>query len=404
MPHPPINKSRLPIKKIILLGLFLGGAFFIYKTFFAGHAPGGGMMGMPGGPMPVSVAEVIKQDVQQWQEFSGKLVAVDGAEIRPQVSGVIEKVHFTGGEHVRKGQILFTIDQRPYKAALEAAEAQYTAASAEHGRAEKLLKEKAIPQREYDERRSAAKMAQAELTRAKLNMDYSQVKAPIAGRISRPEITAGNLVETNTGAPLLTTIVSDDPIYADFEIDEGSYLTYLENVGDAKMTDVPVNLGLMGEEGTPHAGHVQSFDNQLNPTTGTLRVRAVFDNDGGKLIPGLFARITLGKPGDTNALLITDRAIGTDQNKKFVLVVGEDNKAMYREVKLGGMANGLRVVREGLSVGEKIIVDGLQRVQPGMPVVPEVVPMEGKDSGSSIQDAGKNTSPEALPSDKVDSK
>ena len=221
--------------------------------------------------------------------------------------------------------------------------------------------------------------ARADLTTARLNLDYTHITSPIDGKIGRAEITEGNLVESGSGAPVLTTVVSSDPVYADFEVDEESFLRYVAaGSAGSDASQVPVMLGLSDENGAPHTGRIESFDNQVNAMSGTIRVRAIFDNSDGTLIPGLFARIRLGSAKEESAILITDRAVGTDQNKKFVYVVGEGNKAEHREVKLGGMADGLRIVEEGLKPGEKIIVGGLQRVtKPGRPVTPEVVPMEG---------------------------
>lgn len=371
------------MKKILFLGVLVAVAYFAYTRFFAAPPGAPGMMGGGAMPPPVEAAEVISRKIRQWREFSGRLVAVESAEIRPQVSGLIETVLFKEGEKVEKGQPLFTIDPRPYQAALDAAQARHTLAASELERAKTLLAEKAIPQREYDQRKNAAEVARADLTRAKLDFEHTLIESPVAGRVSRAEITAGNLVDV--GMPVLTTVVSDTPIYADFDIDETSFLTYLQAVGPdtEKLKSVPVTLGLSGEEGAPHEGRVQSFDNRLNPATGTLRVRAVFDNEDGALIPGLFARMRLGSAEETQAVLITDRAVGTDQNKKFVLVVGEGGKTERREIKLGGMADGLRIVNEGLKPGEKIIVSGMQRVMmPGQPVTPETVPMEkGAEAG-----------------------
>ncbi len=367
--------------KLIILGLMAAGAYYGYSRFMAPH---GGPGGMPeGGAAPVGVAEVIEREVQQWQEFSGRLAAVDSAEIRPQVSGLIEKIHFEEGEKVKKGQLLFTIDQRPYQAALESAEARATLANAELERAKTLIAEKAIPQRDYDQRKNAAEVAKADLTRAKLDYDYTLIKAPVDGRVSRAEITVGNLVNAGGGAPVLTTVVSDKPIYADFDIDEHTFLQYSQAVGTDKdkLKSIPVYLGLSGEDGMLHEGRVQSFDNQLNVNTGTIRIRAIFDNEDSALIPGLFARIRLGSAEAVKAILITDRAVGTDQTQKFVLVVGEGNKTEHRTVKLGGMADGLRIVTEGLKPGEKIVVSGMQRIMmPGQPVTPEMMPMDAKEA------------------------
>lgn len=377
-------------KFFLILLILTGVGYFLYGRFFA---PQGGWGGMEGGAPPVGVAEVIEREVQPWYEFSGRLVAVDSAEIRPRVSGTIEKVHFQEGQIVKKGDPLFTIDQRPYRAALQSAEARATWADSELARAKSLLADKAIPQRDFDQRKNAADVAKADLIRARLDMDYSIINAPIDGRVSRAEITTGNLVDSGGNAPVLTRIVSDKPIYADFDIDEKIYLQYLRTVGSdmEKLKTISVYLGLSGEDGAPHEGRVQSFDNQLDTRSGTLRVRAVFANEDGKLIPGLFARLKLAGAEKAKTILITDRAVGTDQNKKFALVVGADGKVQYREIKLGASADGLRIVESGLAAGDKIVVDGLQRARPGMPVSPEVVPMEPVDGKRMTEDEKKET-------------
>jgi membrane fusion protein, multidrug efflux system len=361
-------------KIIVLLLIVLVIGFFVFRHF----APAGGPGGMMGGAPPVGIAPVIERSVQQWHEFSGRLVAVDSAQIRPRVAGTIEKIHFQEGEWVEKGQPLFTIDQRTYLANLQAAQARATLAEAEMNRAKTLIADKAIPQREFDQRKSDADMARAELTRARLDYDYTVIKAPISGRVSRAEITVGNLVDAGGNAPVLTSVVSSDPIYADFDIDEHTFLRYLQVVGPdkQKLNDVPVRL-VLSDKSEPYTGHVQSFDNQLDTGSGTIRVRALFENASGALVPGLFASVSIGDPTNTQAILITDRAVGTDQSKKFVIVVGADNKTERREVKLGGMAEGLRIVESGLKPGEKIIVSGLQRVMmPGQPVTPEETTMD----------------------------
>jgi multidrug efflux system membrane fusion protein len=381
-------------KKIVIL-LVIGGAGYAgYKSFFAQGPAGGGPGGMPpGGAAPVSVAKVIGRDVNLWSEFSGRLVAVDRADVRPRVSGTIEAIHFKDGTLVNKGDLLFTLDSRPYIAEVDraagqlaSAQAQAQAARKESERASRLFKEKALSSREYDQRQSDinvadanVKSAEAALEVAKLNLDYAAIKAPVSGRVGRAEITVGNLVEGGMGnGPVLTTIVSSMPIYADFEMDEPTFLHYV-GVTAGDVTKIPVELGLATETGAPHAGHVQSFDNRMDVASGTIRVRAVFDNPDGILIPGMFARILLGSAAPMKAILITDRAIGTDQNKKFVLVVGDDNKVEYREIKPGPAVDGLRIVEEGLKEDEKIIVNGLQRARPGAPVTPELVEMNAKE-------------------------
>ncbi len=378
-------------KKIVGLAVIAGVAYFVYERFMP-HGPGGGM-GM-GGAAPVSVAEVLEKDVQQWHDFSGRVVAVDMVDIRPRVSGTIDKVHFSNGQMVKAGDQLFTIDPRPYRAVLESATARATLADADLKRAQQLVAEKAVPQREYDQRKNDAAVAHADLVTAKLNLQYTDITAPISGRISRAEITQGNLVEAGPNAPVLTSIVSSNPIYADFEIDEATYLQYAQSrsTHNGQSSKIPVSMALMGEDGFPHKGAIDSFDNKLNDTSGTIRVRASFDNADGALVPGLFAHVRIGETATSKALLITDRAVGTDQNKKFVMVVDKDNKAQYREVKLGVNVDGLRVVADGLKPGEKIIVNGLQRARPGAPVTPEMVPMDDRGSLDQIAPAaGKHS-------------
>ena len=337
-----------------------------------------------GGP-PISAATVIEKQVAETQEFSGRLEAIDNVEIRARVSGFITAVNFKPGSEVKKGDVLFVIDQRPYAAEAARAEAAANSAKAraelarlELTRAERLLADKAIAQREYDERASSlkeldanARAAQAQYESAKLNLAYTQVVSPINGRVSKAEITLGNLVDASA---VLTSVVSLDKIYASFDGDESTYL----HVGaqSHKGQPVVVKAGLANEEGFPHEGKLEFVDNQLNPQTGSVRIRAAFANEDRSLAPGLFARVQLGGGADqSNAILINDRAVGTDQNRKFVFVVGKDGKAEYRPVKLGPTVGGLRVVREGLKPGEQIVVNGLQRVRPGAPVTAQPVAM-----------------------------
>jgi multidrug efflux system membrane fusion protein len=380
----------MSLRKIIVILVLLfaagGGVYFLkFRT------PAGMGHGMPPdmmGAAPVGVAEVIVRDVNAWNEFSGRLTAVDQVEIRPRVSGTVEQIHFADGATVAKGDLLFTIDQKPYQAALKQAEgalasaqAQANLARTQYKRSQNLIGEKVITQRSFDESKSAVGVAEANLKGAlaaldvaKLNLDYTLVKSPIAGKIGRAEITAGNLVETAMGAPMLTTVVSLSPIYADFEMDEESFLKFVQTSA-ADVTKIPAQL-VMGDDVKPHVGHIQSFDNKLNAATGTIRVRAVFDNEGGSLVPGLFARVRMGSAAQTKSVLITDRAVGTDQDKKFVMVVGTDNKVQYRPVTLGATIDGLRIVENGLAAGEKIVVNGLQRARPGSEIAPEIVPMD----------------------------
>jgi multidrug efflux system membrane fusion protein len=336
---------------------------------------------------PVTAAVVIERAVNETQEFSGRLEAVDSVDIRSRVGGFITQVNFKPGSLVKKGDVLFVIDQRPYQAEASRAEAAAVSARAradlaklELVRAEKLLADKAIAQREYDEKASGlkeldanARAAQASLEAARLNLGYTQVHAPISGRVSKAEVTVGNLVD---GAVILTSVVSNNPIYASFDGDEETYLRVgtVSHKGGA----VTVKVGLANETGFPHTGKLEFVDNRLDAKTGSVRMRATFDNSDNALVPGLFARVQLAGNDSTQsrAILISERAVGTDQNRKFVYVVKADNTAEYRPVTLGPTVEGLRVVRDGIKPGEKIIVNGLQRVQPGAPITAQLVAMD----------------------------
>lgn len=378
------------MKKLVVIIAAIAASYYAYTYFFSSNSGMGGAGDAP----PVGVAEVIEREVRQWNEFSGKLVAVEQVEIRPRISGTIESIHFTDGQMVKKGDLLFVIDPRPYEAALQSANALWVLADADLKRAKALIESKTIPQRDYDQRKNAAEVAKANLTRAKLDLEYTQVKSPIAGRASRAEITVGNLVEAGSSSPLLTTIVSSTPIYADFEIDEANYLKYARAgvTGSDKAKTIPVLLAL---DGMQRQGNVESFDNRSNATSGTVRVRAIFDNDDGVLVSGLFARVKMGSPENTKSILISDRAVGTEQNKKYVLVVGEGNATERRYIKLGGTAEGLRIVEEGLKAGDKIVVSGLQRVMmPNQPVIPEMIQMDKLDSEPQAKNQQETTAKE----------
>jgi RND family efflux transporter MFP subunit len=350
----------------------------------------------PSAPAPqVNVAKVIERKVNDWDEFTGRIQAIDSVEIRPRVSGYIERIAFTEGGPVKKGDLLFVIDPRPYRAELQRAQADAAGAETraelarnEVARAERLLAARAISQEEYDERvnrahetGSAVEAAAAAVEVARLNLEFTRVVSPIDGRVGKAEVTPGNLVGSGEGATLLTTVVSIDPVYVEFTGDEQIYLKYaaMSKKGErASSRDEPnpVYMGLANETGFPHPGHMTFVDNQLDPATGTIRGRAIFHNPEGLFTPGLFARIKLLGSGQYDAILINDRAVGTDQNQKFVLVVGADKMLSYRPVKIGRIVQGLRVVLDGLKPGETIVVNGIQRVHPGMPISPLVVPMD----------------------------
>jgi multidrug efflux system membrane fusion protein len=375
----------------------------------------------PAAPPPpaVTVAVVPEREVTEWDEFTGRMEAVDAVEIRPRVSGYIQRVDFAEGKEVRKGEVLFEIDPRPYQADLARAQAQLeqarTAAdlaSKEVVRAQKLVDVQAISREEFDSRTSgqanseaAVRAAEAAVQTAKLNLEWTRVRAPIAGRVSNAEVTQGNLVQAGPPtATLLTTVVSLDPIYVYFEGDEQTYLRYsqLARAGSRPSSrDVrnPIYLGLMNEDGQfPHKGYVDFVDNQLNPQTGTIRARGVFSNKDRLFTPGLFARLRLVGSGKYRATLVLDRAIGTDQDKKFVLVLKPDNTVDYRSVQVGRLIEGLRVITSGLKEGDKVVINGIQRVRPGMKVTPTLAAMSadsaalGGQAAAAAPDSGKPSS------------
>jgi multidrug efflux system membrane fusion protein len=346
---------------------------------------------------PVSVATVAESEITAWDEFSGRLEAVERVDVRSRVAGAVQAVHFREGALVKPGDLLITIDPAPYAAEVERAEAQVAAAQArvthtrsEQERAHRLWDERAIAQREYEERLNAQReadanlrAAQAQLQTARLSYGYTQVRAPIAGRIGKVEVTVGNLVAAGPGAPVLTTLVSVSPIYASFDTDEQVIVRALKDMpGGASARNlierIPVQMGTSASSDTPHTGKLQLIDNQVDAKSGTIRVRAAFDNRDGSLIPGQFARVRMGGARSTTAVLVNERAVGTDQSKKFVLVATADNKAEYREVTLGAPVKGLRVVTSGLKAGERIVVNGLQHVRPGASIQPQVVAMDAK--------------------------
>ncbi len=326
-------------------------------------------------PVEVDVATVLDRSITEWQSYSGRLEAVDKVEIRPLVPGTIVAAAIRDGGLVKKGDPLFTIDPRPYEAEVDRAAAALAAAEARAGytatdaaRADRLLASNAIATRDYDARRNAAreaaanlKAAKAALETAKINLAYTHITAPVAGRVSRAELTVGNIVAAGANAPLLTTLVSVSPIYASFDVDEQTYLRNLRHDAGGAF---PVSLGLADEAGFSRDGTVVSVDNHLDTGSGTIRVRARFDNADGSLVPGLYARVRVGGGKPHAAVMVDDQAIGTDQAKKYVLVVDDDNRVRYREVVPGGLHDGMRIVTDGLRPGERIVVNGIQRVRP----------------------------------------
>ena len=330
----------------------------------------------------------------EWDEFTGRLQAVDSVEVRPRVSGLVSAVRFEEGAIVRRGDLLFQIDPRPFQAEVDRLRAELARARATGQRAaselvtaEKLRAENAIAKEEHDRRAAFAQESTAQtaaveaaLRAAELNLEFTQVTSPIDGRVGRAIVTEGNLVSSGPGeATLLTTVVSLDPVYAYFDADEQIFLKYsarskgqsLRN-GSRRGSELPIRMALANDEGFPRLGQLDFVDNQLDGATGTIRGRAVFRNSDGQLTPGLFVRLRLAGTGSYRGLLIQDRAVGTDLSKKFVYVVGANNQIEYRGVTLGPIIDGLRVVRSGVEAGESVVVNGLQRVRPGVQVTPVV--------------------------------
>jgi membrane fusion protein, multidrug efflux system len=391
------HKSSLPV----LIGLAAIGVFLLYSNAGHSHAkPAAAQAALP----EVQVAEVIHRPLREWQEFSGRLQAPNTVELRPRVSGYIDRVAFTDGARVKKGQLLFQIDPRPFQAEVERLVAERTRsvsdlelAKANRARSERLISAHAISREEYERQVAAEASAQgalgsidASLQEARLNREFTEVRAPIDGHVSRAIITAGNLV---TSASLLTTLVSDDPVYVYFDTDEQTYLRYAKakhNHANANGDHPTANsgasdiyIGLVDEDGYPHPAQLDFIDNQVDATTGTIRARAALANPDGRYTPGLFARVRLIGGEDHDSVLIEDRAVGTDLSKKFVLTLTKDNHIEYRLVELGPEINGLRVVTQGLAPNELIVVNGLQHVRPGQSVAATRVAMSDAAGGLS---------------------
>ena len=355
----------------------------------------------PAAPAPaVTVAEVEERTIADWDEFIGRFEAVGSVEIRPRVSGTIERVAFHEGKEVHKGDLLFQIDARPYRAELERAKAQLAQARSAAAlaartldRSKQLLAAEATTRQEFENRTAGAEgstaavsAAVAAVTSARLSLEWTQVRSPITGRVGRAEITLGNLVQA--GASRLTSVVSIDPIYVYFDADEHSYLKISAHRSASKGLRTPIVMGMADENGAfPHQGTLDFVDNQLDPRTGTARARAVFPNKDERFAPGLFARLKVLDSSDYRATVVSDRAVGTDQDKKFVLVLKDDSTLEYRPIQLGRLVDGYRVVESGLKAREKIVVNGLQRVRPGAKVVATMAPMVAQADPTAAKSA-----------------
>ena len=376
---PTHTPDTLPLYRVLALVLLsLGSAALLSACGGPADAQGG-----PPPAMPVSVAPAVQRSVTDLETFSGRIEAAEFVELRPRVAGTVDKVHFADGASVARGQLLFTIDPRPFEAEVARAAAQLAAArarselaGAELARAEKLLQSQAISRQEADQLAAGARTSSADIEAAaaalkvaRLNLAHTAVRAPIAGRLSRAAVTAGNLVNEQV---VLTTLAASSRVHAYFDGSEQTYLRVRAAGGQPV-----VRLGLSNESGYPHQGKLDFIDNRLNPQTGAIRLRASFDNRDGRFVPGLSARISMGTSAAYTATLVPERAVGTDQDRKVVVVVGADGQPQFRAVRLGALQGGMRVVLgDGVKPGENVVVEGLQRIMPGMPVAPQVLKVD----------------------------
>ncbi|HWJ06009.1 MAG TPA: efflux RND transporter periplasmic adaptor subunit [Steroidobacteraceae bacterium] len=380
--HPKFRRAAVLVPVVIAAGVVFA---FLRDAGDPAHAAAGAPP-----PPAVSVAKVVAREFQPWDEFTGRVTAVESVELRPRVSGYIERVAYEEGTEVRKGDLLFVIDQRRYRASLdqavaglERARSEARLAATEHERAATLLDSKAISREEFDARSAAqtqgdaaVRAAAAAVEAARLDLQFTEVRAPIDGRAGRALVTVGNLAQADTTA--LTTVVSLDPMHVYFDADEQTFLDYAaaDRRGEHRTTSSAVRVGLANEQDFPHVGTVDFVDNQVDPSTGTIRARAVVPNADRALTPGLFARVQLAGSNTRSALLIDEKAVLTDQDRKYVYVLGEGNVAVRKDVVLGRKAGDLRVVERGLEPNDAVIVHGVQKVFfAGMPVAPQEIAM-----------------------------
>jgi multidrug efflux system membrane fusion protein len=350
---------------------------------------GGAQAGAPP-PPEVDAAHVVVRPVRQWDEFSGRTAATDAVDVRARVSGYIDRIAFKEGAEVKAGDLLFVIDPRPYRAAYDSAVAQLARVRAaeklaqeNEKRAQALIAANAISREDFDTRSAGStqsnadvRAAEAAVATAKLNLSFTEVRSPIAGRVSRAMLTLGNLAQADQS--VLTSVVSQDPVYVYFQPDEQTFLRYAELVrkGERAKSANPVRVGLATDKGYPYTGTVNFINNQVDPATGTINLRAVVPNPDRIFTPGLYARVQLEGSSDVTAILIDDKAVMTDQDHKYVYVVGPENKAVRKDVTLGGFADELRIVRSGLGANDKVIVAGLQKIfVPNTPVKAKIVAM-----------------------------
>lgn len=406
-----INMPRLAMRRFALHG----AAVALLSALGCEHEPA---PLAPTAPPTVTISQPIEREISDEAVFTGHTEAIKTVEIRARVSGFIDQVAFADGDLVQEGELLFQIDPRPFdaevardQAALAVAQARAKRAAADLERAKKLISGKTITQEDYDriiaddaESIANVELCEANLASSNLNREFSTVKAPISGRTSRAEITKGNLVNSAAGsATLLTTIVPVDPMYAYFDVDEQVWLRHAKHRGGGERPTIPVEMQLADETGYPHQGEVDFIDNKVDPATGTIRVRGRFPNPDGSIVPGLFVQVRLHSAEARPAFLVTDRAVGMDQGRNYLLLVNAEGKADYREVVTGPLFEGLRVIEKGLQAGEWVIVNGLQRARPGsevqaekapMPLPPSVEQTETEEKPSPAAERGAEPPPE----------
>lgn len=366
------------LRKRHVLFFSLGLACLIAATFVLLPSHSHASQAPAAVPAPsVTVASVEQREVTEYEELTGHVDATETVELRARVSGHLDAVHFQAGQLVEKGDILFSVDPRWYQAQYDLAAARAALAENEARRAQALLASSVVSTEEAETKLALAAQARAQLASAQLDLEHTAVRAPITGRISRAYVTQGNLVSGTPGnATLLATIVATGPAYVYADVDEATLLRFNRLAREHRILTrdgrIPVDLQLADESGYPRRGYIESADNRVNPSTGSLVLRLIFPNDDNALIPGLFARVRIPVSAPQPALLVSERAIGTDQGQKFVLAVDRDNRVAYRTVKLGAYVGSQRVIREGLRLGDTVVVNGLQRVRPGMIVAPEL--------------------------------
>lgn len=386
-----MKTHTLQSRKPLLVGV---GAALTAATLATTFALKDTRAAAPAAPPPteVDVTQLQPESVRVWSQFSGRLKSVDEAMVRPEAGGRVVEVRVKDGQSVKAGDVMFVIDPRPYEAAvakaradLASARARAEFASTEFDRAKGLIEADAIPKSIHDQRdnenrmaRAAVLAAEAALRQAQINLDYTSVKAPISGRISRAEVTVGNLVQPGPSAPVLTRIVSGDGIYADFEVDEQSYVRSIRRNAStqSKEQQIPVEMKIQGDAEHVYRGSIYTFDNSIDTKSGTIRARAKFDNKDGSLLPGMSVSIGIAASENNKAILVPDVAIGSDQSKKFVLVLGPENKVAYREVTLGAGMEGRHIVLSGLNTGDKVVTKGVQFVRPDATVSPKEVSVD----------------------------